>query len=164
MFKKTLIIFTLLCCFCFSGCSVVLNTLSGGEEKNEDEYVHPYFISRDTRDMVKEYVECNDANGISGLFCEAEPISADEVQELLDLIQGKITSIEPNAIHGGTAESNEGIYTYYSYAANITIYTDLNMEYIVAFGGIAVWDGHPERIGIDSLTLIDEQTGERYDI
>ncbi len=51
-----------------------------------------------------------------------------------------------------------------TYKSIITVCTDLDIEYIVTFGGIAVWDGHPEQIGIDSFTVIDEQTGEPYDI
>ncbi len=158
--KYVLIILPIL--FAFSGCRAENNALA--ENNTLDGYVDVFTVACNTQDELQYYIEINDAYAISDLFCDAESVTVEEIQTLLDVIDGNIITVGSKLIHNGAAESIEGRYTYYTYAATMKVGTDLDMEYIVAFGGIAVWDGHPEQIGIDSFTIIDEQTGERYDI
>ncbi len=159
MLKKCFIIIPLLFCLLLSGCGIVLNELIS-DDKEDDGYQHPYNIARDTRNEVLRCVEENDAIGISDLFSQSVPVSSDDIQELLDLIEGEIISIETEGIHGGVAKSENGRYTYYTYAASITVYTDIDNKYLVNIAGTAICDDNPSVIGIERFRIYDLQTDE----
>ena len=158
MLKKCFIILPLLFCLLLSGCGFLYTTSIDDKDKS------PRSIARDTRDCFVECVKANDTESISDMFCEATPVSAEEIDNLLDNIEGEIVSIETNGIHDGLKQSRDGVYTIYTYAAICTAYTDDGKEYKLSISGVTAWEGIPSRIGLDSITLADEQTDERYGV
>ncbi len=155
MLRKCLIMIPLLlCCLFFSSCGFLYTTSADNKDKS------PRRIARDTQDEVLRCVEENDAIGISDLFSQSVPVSSDDIQELLDLIDGEIISIDAKSIHGGAAKSENGRYTYYTYAASMTVKTNISNEYTVNIAGVAVCDDNPARVGINRFRVVDLQTDE----
>ncbi len=158
MSKRCFIIIPLLFCLLLSGCGFLYTTSIDDKDKS------PWMIARDTRDCFVEYVQTNDTESISDMFCEATPVSAEEIDNLLDNIEGEIVSIETNGINDGLKESRDGVYTIYTYAATCRVLTDSENEYKIGFSGTVIWEEIPSRIGLNHITIMNEETKEKYGV
>ncbi len=156
MLRKCLIVIPLLCCLFLSNCG--FNDTASVDETNKS----PWIIARDTFYLVLECVENSNAIGISSLFCDAVPVEASEIQEILDLINGEIIDVETKGLVDGVKVSEGGRYTLYTYAASFIIYTDIGNEYMVNIAGCTANDDNPNEIGIERFRIYDLQTDEMH--
>ena len=65
-----------------SGCGFLYNASVDDKDKS------PWMIARDTLYSFVECVKANDTESISDMFCDATPVSAEEIDALFDNIDG----------------------------------------------------------------------------
>ncbi len=160
MSVRKIIIFVFLGLCFLTGCGRTADIMSS----SENEYKHPWIVSIETAEQFEEYLIAKDAEAISKMFCDAKAVTTSEIQSLLNMIEGQIVSLEEGPVSSGLKESYNGVYTIYTYAACCNIYTNTNNKYLISISAVAEWNDCPELVGIDGIAIINEQTGERYDI
>ncbi len=148
MLRKCLIIISLLCCICLSGC--------GG--------VNPQYK------QASEIIRCldeNDAEALKGMFCERVVKAYDidsQISEAMEFYSGTAVSCNKALIGGGSAY-DDGVLTdkHIEYSVN-NIKTNTENSYEIVTHSFLVYARDPRCVGITYLKVFDENTGEMIQI
>lgn len=142
-----------------TGCSF------GRKEKEIDPKHSPNrYVDKVLQDM-QDYLKESDANALYELFADYSGATVQEVQGLLNFIDGEIASFDENCLqpNGGTVKYGE--YLEYAYGGQFNISTSSGKEYECHFAGYAVHDEKPEKVGLEWLAIINvEDEKDRYGV
>lgn len=124
---------------------------------SDDPDPHPWAVSYNISIDLETYLIEEDAEAIAELFCDAISMDEQQVQGLLDFIDGDIKYYDHQALQSGIKELRNGIYTQYTYAGWTHLYTNRDKEYIVYYSGVVTWEGNPNEIGLGNLKIVDAE-------
>ena len=140
-------------------CGAVLCGLAGCEfgrkEKEIDPKRSPHDYAVQVRQNIQKYLKKGDAEAISAMFSEYYATSPQEVQGLLNFIDGKIVSFDKSSIQSNGHSVEYGVYSEYGYGGQFNISTNSGKEYECHFAGYAVYDEEPEQVGLGRLSIIN---------
>lgn len=155
MLKKlfcVIIVFAMLCSL--TGCGF-LKFDSSKEKEPIDPTVSPSVYSRQISQNIKEYLKDGNVENLYGLFGKYFGVTTNDIQKLLNYIDGEIISFSNDSIQKNGGKVRDGKYTYYAYGGSFTVFTNTKMEYQVYFTGYAVHNDEPRKTGLEKITILN---------
>ena len=134
----------------------------GRKEKEIDPKRSPHDYVRQVLQNIQDYLKEGDADSLCAMFADYYNVTLQEVQGMMNFIDGKIVSFDNNSIRPGAKEVYYGEYKLYSYGGRFTFSTNTGTEYKGYFAGYAVYNEEPEKVGLEDIyieNLMDTSLG-----
>lgn len=110
-------------------------------------------------EMIAKYIKKNDVDSIYDLFCEADKLSNEnlneQIQKIIDSIDGKILKAERGAGGSQSDYANKGVYQ--SKRDFVLEVNTTNETYRIYIFWVTVDTESPEKVGLSSLTMYDSE-------
>ena len=137
----------------------------GRKEETIDPKYSPRAYSEQALQNIQDYLKNGNAEALSAMFADYYVATTQEVQGLLNFIDGKIVSFDNNSLECGGKSVKYGEYSKYFYNGRFTVKTSNQVEYQVYFNGAAVHEKQPEKVGVEDITFINlANEKDRYGI
>ncbi|MCH5197130.1 MAG: DUF5104 domain-containing protein [Oscillospiraceae bacterium] len=154
MLKKlfcVIIVFAVVCSL--TGCGFLRREKEIDPKRSPHRYVDK--VLQDMEDYLKE----GDAENLHKLIAKGSRATVEEVQGLLDFIDGEIVSFDKESLqpNGGTVKYGE--YLKYAYGGRFNISTSNGKEYECHFAGYVVNDEKPEKVGLEYIAIVINNNG-----
>lgn len=108
-------------------------------------------------EMIAKYIKKNDVESIYNLFCEEDKLSNEnlneQIQKIIDSIDGKILKAERGAGGSQSDYANKGVYQ--SKRDFVLKVNTENETYRIYIFWVTVDTESPEKVGLSSLTMYD---------
>lgn len=151
-------------CFSLTSCSGLLEASEIAEilleEETSAEEADTVEVMIGYADTILESIKNNDADSIAALYCqkvqEDYPQLTEDIQELIDRVDGEIVSDDGAGVSTSSAAGDESGYTYRLRDVSFRhITTSTGKDYRLYLEIYSVCRKHPEWIGVVNLELTD---------